>query len=337
MTVTTNSACTKLLFDEKKRVRGVRVVERGDGGKLSDKWEDIEIGDGGEVVVSLGALQTPQLLNLSGIGDEEELKKAGVTERVVHNPAVGKNLQDHYDILLNGVIRDYSQSKSSSFRNMKFLYDQYKQYRYGDGGGIFRTIIEYGGFVKSDPSLPRPDLQLHYQTAILLNHAKTKNFDDGFSLHLCHLYPSSRGTIGIRSNNPQDHPVINPNMVSTEEDEEVQVRAFDIGRRIIDGEAFQKFNPRYDAKFSPPALSASREEKLKYIRQTGDSIYHPVGTCSMGKETDPGSVVDSKLRLLGVNGVRIADASIMPFLLGGNTNAPSMMIGMKAAKFISGV
>ena len=329
LSVLTETSAVKLLFDEKKRVSGVRFTERSGSGKLSTAYFDVQVKE--EVIVSQGAFHSPQLLQLSGIGAPSALEEKGI-EVVCANSNVGENLQEHLDVILVTKLGAYSPTKSLSLSNLSFLASETRRYS-KTGKGIGTSILETGAFLRSLPSLTRPDLQLHFLATPLVDHARKKIFFDGVSLHACNLYPKSKGSVSLRSSNPQDSPVIRPNFLKEKEDEETILRAFDIVAKLLISPAFDSFNHKV-CFLSDSPLSLSREEKLEFIRKNSDGIYHPVGTCRMGKSSDPTSVVDPSLRLLGVEGVRVADASIMPNLIGGNTNAPSMMIGAQCAKFI---
>jgi choline dehydrogenase len=193
------------------------------------------------------------------------------------------------------------------------------------------NFLQAGAFLKSREGLDRPDLQLHYVNAMMVDHGRTQVKSDGFTIHACQLRPESRGTITLASNDPFDHPLIDPNYLATEEDRRAMREGVKISREIAAQDAFSAF--RGD-EFMPGPGVQSDDEIDAFVRETGETIYHPVGTVSMGiHDADP---LDSELRVRGVEGLRVVDASVMPTLIGGNTNAPTIMIAEKAADMILG-
>jgi choline dehydrogenase-like flavoprotein len=197
--------------------------------------------------------------------------------------------------------------------------------------GLFTTnFAESGGFLKTDPALARPDIQLHFVVGLVDDHARARHFATGYSLHTCVLRPKSRGTVGLLSADPLSAPRIDPQFLSDSADLDVLLRGVALGRRIMDAPAFAALHPdeMYTAGIRDDA--GLREQ----IKKRADTIYHPVGTCRMGAPGDPLSVVDPKLMVKGVDGLYVVDASVMPTLIGGNTNAPTIMIAEKAADML---
>ena len=283
-----------------------------------------------EVLVCAGAVQSPQILQLSGIGDPADLSAAGI-ETVHALPGVGQNLQDHLDVTLSWAcpqpITIYSQRKGLKTLLVGLNYLLFKK---GIGR---RQFLESGAFLRSRPDLDRPDLQVHCVLAVTQNHGKTVVERDGFTFHVCQLRPESRGRVGLRSSDPFDDPAIFANYLSAEEDR----RALREGVRMMREVASQPALDPYRSEELFPGEDIQSDEAVDaWIRSAAETIYHPVGTCRMGADGDPMAVVDAQLRVRGLKGLRVVDASVMPTLVGGNTNAPTIMIAEKAADMILG-
>ncbi|WP_137787847.1 choline dehydrogenase [Sphingomonas sp. 3P27F8] len=282
----------------------------------------------GEALLCAGAVQSPQILQLSGIGDPARLKDAGV--RAVHDlPGVGENLQDHLDVIMNwrchGLTTAYSATKG--LRQIRIGLEYLLR---GTGYGR-QQFLESGAFVNSRAGLSRPDIQIHGVLAIMQDHGKVRVKQDGFSMHLCQLRPESRGRVTIASGDPLADPLIFANYLSQPEDVRVMRECVKIGRDVASQAAF---DPYRDDEIAPGASVRSDAEIDAWVRQKSETIYHPVGTCKMGVDGDRMAVVDAQLRVRGVEGLRVVDASVMPTLVGSNTNAPTIMIAEKAADMI---
>ena len=283
-----------------------------------------------EVLLSGGAVHSPHILQLSGIGDPEELAAAGVA--VTHAlPGVGKNLQDHLDVVLSWSTPNtpsaYSYNKGL---NRLLTGARYMLLKQGPGRQQF---LEAGAFLKSRPDLDRPDLQLHCVLAIMQDHGKMLIQQDGFSVHVCQLRPESRGKIGLASADPNAEPTILNNYLSTDEDR----RALREGVKMVRNVAAQAALTEICGEELFPGPAGQTDEEIDaWIRKAAETIYHPVGTCRMGSASDAQAVVDDQLRVIGLRGLRVIDASVMPTLVGGNTNAPTIMIAEKAADMILG-
>jgi choline dehydrogenase-like flavoprotein len=282
------------------------------------------------VILSAGAFQSPQLLMLSGIGPPEELRRHGIA--VAHAlPGVGRNLQDHLDFTL---LYKAKSPHLFGFRPSALarLPREMLRWRRERRGLLTTNFAESGGFIKSDPALPRPDLQLHFVLGLVDDHARKRHFATGYSLHTCVLRPKSRGTVGLRDADPMSAPRIDPQFLSDADDLEVLLKGVKMGRRIMDAEPFRALEPNelYTADVRDDA------GLRQAIRDRADTIYHPVGTCRMGAAADPLAVVDPSLRVRGLDGLYVVDASVMPTLVGGNTNAPTIMIAEKAADQLGG-
>jgi choline dehydrogenase-like flavoprotein len=279
-----------------------------------------------EVVLAAGAFQSPQLLMCSGVGPGEHLRALGL--QVVHDaPGVGEGLQDHPDYIINRKIGSgelMGVSLGGTLRLAKEVWRYVRERR----GMLTSNFAEAGGFVKSEPGIERPDLQLHFVVGMVDNHNRTLHLGHGLSCHVCVLRPKSRGTVRLASRDARDAPLIDPRFLAEPEDLAALVRGFKLVRRILDAPALGAFpsTELYTAQVQSDA------EIERAIRARADTVYHPAGTCRMG--SDAGAVLDPELRVRGVQGLRVADCSVMPSLIGGNTNAPAMMIGERAADFM---
>lgn len=303
---------------EGKRITGVLV--RRDG-----KTETLRAGRA--VVMAAGAFQTPQILMLSGIGPGAELGKFDIGVR--HElPGVGRNLQDHLDFTL--MYKARSPHLFGLPGGLLKLPREIRRYRREGKGLLTSNFAESGGFLRTDPSLPRPDVQFHFVLGLVDDHARKKHFGTGYSLHTCVLRPRSRGVVGLRNADPMSPPRIDPQFLSDSADMEVMLKGVKLGRRIMDSEPFRALAPNELYTAGVYEDDALRDQ----IRARADTIYHPVGTCRMGAADDPQAVVDPSLKVRGLDGLYVVDASIMPTLIGGNTNAPTIMIAEKAADIL---
>ncbi|MDP6345890.1 MAG: choline dehydrogenase [Alphaproteobacteria bacterium] len=299
--------------------RAVGVAYRRDG-------EDRQVRAAAEVILSGGALQSPQLLLLSGIGPGDELSRHGIP--VAHDlPGVGRNLHDHIDY----ITAHHTDSKhllGLTLGSVPQLIGAIREWRNHRTGMITTNFAEAGGFLKSRPDLPMPDVQLHFVVGIVDDHSRKRHFHRGFSCHVCQLRPKSRGHVGLNSADPTAAPLIDPNFLAEPEDLDTMVAGFKLMRRILRAPALAPYRGQelYTADVD------TDEDIARAIRGRADTVYHPVGSCKMGK--DEMAVVDPQLRVHGLGGLRVVDASIMPAIIGGNTNAPTIMIGEKAADMI---
>lgn len=282
-----------------------------------------------EVIVSAGAFGSPQLLQLSGIGAAAELQKAGVTPR--HElPGVGKNLQDHIDYVQSWKVPGNTASFGATPQGIGKIMGSMLEWRKQRTGMITSTIATAGAFFRSTADVRIPDLQLVFVVALVDDHARKAHFSHGISCHVDVLRPYSRGTVGIQSADPRVAPVIDPQFLSDERDLQLLVKGGQAQQRLMESTPFNSVRGKMLYNVNVNDTKAMEQD----IRSRADPQYHPVGTCKMGPDSDPLAVVDAQLRVKGIAGLRVADASIMPTLIGGNTNAPSIMIGEKCAELI---
>ncbi|MBL4942332.1 MAG: choline dehydrogenase [Colwellia sp.] len=283
-----------------------------------------------EVLLSAGAFNSPQLLMLSGIGPKAELAKHDIT--LVHDlTGVGQNLQDHPDTV---VVTHHNRTDLLAIRPKAawWLFKQALQYFQQKRSGILTSAVaESGGFIKSKPSLSRPDLQLHFIPTAFDDHGRDLKMllNYGISLHTCLLRPKSRGSVTLYGNNANLHPKITLNMLDHEDDQKTMIQAVKIARSILSQPPLSEANGR---EIFPGEHTQSDEEILEFLKNKANTIYHPVGTCKMGN--DELAVVDNQLKVHGIKNLRVIDASIMPTLISGNTNAPTIMIAAKIAEDI---
>ncbi|WP_186116059.1 GMC family oxidoreductase [Burkholderia gladioli] len=304
---------------EGRRANGVTLARRG--GRLET------IGARAEVIVAAGAFNSPQLLMCSGIGPAEQLRRHGI--EVLHDaPEVGRNLIDHIDFIINKRV-DSSELVGICLRGLAKMTPQLLRWFSKRDGMMSSNVAEAGGFLKSEPGLDRPDLQLHFCTALVDDHNRHMHWGFGYSLHVCALRPKSRGTVELASGDAREAPLIDPRFFSDERDLDLLMTGAKAMRRILAAEPLASQGGR--ELYTDPSDDDARLRAT--IVERADTIYHPVGTCRMG--SDARAVVDTQLRVRGVEGLRVVDASVMPTLIGGNTNAPSVMIGERAAEFIA--
>ncbi|MCE2692498.1 MAG: choline dehydrogenase [Rubrivivax sp.] len=286
-----------------------------------------------EVILSAGALQSPQLLMLSGVGPGAHLQALGLP--VLHDlPGVGQHLHDHIDVVqvvdAPGHHDLFGLSLAGAVRAMRGIFEWRRQRT----GMLTTNFGEGGAFLRSAPDEPVPDLQLHFVVGKLVDHGRKTVFGHGYSCHVCLLRPKSRGSVTLASPDPLAAPLIDPAFLSDPDDTARLVRGFKLMRHILAQPALAQHGGREVAASAAARTDAQIET---YVRQHADTIYHPVGTCRMGpagKADDGGSVVDAELRVHGLQGLRVVDASVMPQIVGGNTNAPTIMIAEKASELI---
>ena len=311
------SALTEKIIVEEGRATGI-VIRQGRSQRTLKAR--------GAVILSAGAFGSPQILQLSGIGPANHLHVMGI-DVVLDKPAVGADLQDHIDYVSSFETQSqdfFGDSLAGTWRMIKAI----TQHRIKRTGIMTTCFAEAGGFWKSDASLPAPDIQYHFVPAMLEDHGRTKVKGHGFSVHACVLRPYSRGTVRLASRDAAQAPLIDPAFLTDDRDMATLVAGVRQMHRIFKAPSLAAY-AGVDRNATPIDDDAALDA---LIRSRADTVYHPVGTCRMGAKAD--DVVDAKLRLRGVAGLYVADASIMPRLVSGNTNAPSMMIGERAADFV---
>ena len=316
--VETRARALRLLFDG-KRVVGAEILQRGVRRAIRARRETI---------VSLGAFGSPQLLMLSGIGDGGALAELGIVS-VVDLPGVGANLHDHPDVVL-GFASPSRDLLGLSFGAVAPLVAAIGRYRRERRGMATTNFAEAGGFLKTNPDLAQPDVQLHFVVAVVEDHARKLRWGRGMTCHVCALKPKSRGALKLASRDPLAAPLIDPAFLAAPEDVETLVAGVKLTRRLM---AAPSLSAHWTHELFGGDEAQNDEEIRAFLRRRVDTVYHPVGTCAMGP--DPHSaVVDARLSVHGVTGLRVVDASIMPEIVAGNTNAPTIMIAEKAAEMI---
>lgn len=312
LTVQTQAQVTSLLFD-KNRVAGIAYIRDG---------KRVQAQANREVILSGGTINSPQLLMISGIGPADHLKSLGIPV-VLDLPGVGQNLQDH---LLAGVMhqcaRPITMASAETFGNI-VNYLLFKK------GPFCSNIAEAGGFIKLKPDSKSPDLELIFAPTYYMNHGFSNPEGHGYAIGMVLEHPESKGHIALRSNDPFEAPLIHPNYLASESDLSVLVEGIKLARRLAQAKAFNEFR---GAEVWPGPEALDDASVSEFIRDTAETLYHPVGTCKMGN--DSMAVVDARLRVHGVENLRIVDASVMPSHIAGHTNAPTIMIAERSADLI---
>ncbi len=317
LTVITHAHATKIII-ENKVATGINYQHKGQNKTVTAKHE---------IILSGGAYNSPQLLLLSGIGPAEKLTPHGI--EVKHELAgVGANLQDHVDFTLGYKSKDNSLFGIGLHTTFRFLKELIGLGKSGQRSLARSLFSQSGGFVKSSEEIDRPDLQFHFVHGLLDDHARKLHLGYGFSCHVCVLRPFSRGDVSLKDNKPLSDPAIDTKQLSDDRDLELLIKGARITRSILESEVMTLYR---DKDMFTDGVNTHVEWEQR-IRNRSDTIYHPAGTCKMG--TDKMSVVDPQLRVHGIENLRVVDASIMPTLIGGNTNAPTIMIAEKAADLI---
>ena len=311
------------------------IVERGEGGPVC---RGVQFTGGGtawnasarrEVLLTAGAVGSPQILQLSGIGPAALLRQYGIAP-LVDAPGVGENLQDHLQLRMVFKVqgaKTLNTMAANWYGKMKIGLE----YAMFQSGPMSMAPSQLGAFAKSHPALATPDLQYHVQPLSLEKFGEPLHGFPAFTASVCNLRPTSRGHVRIGAADSYAAPKITPNYLNTEQDRATAAAALALTRTIVAAPALSRFAPE---EFKPGAHYRSAEELAQAAGAIGTTIFHPVGTCKMGRAGDPLAVVDSALRVIGVAGLRVVDASVMPFITSGNTNSPTVMIAEKAAQMI---
>jgi choline dehydrogenase len=319
LTVMTEAPAARVTFDG-KRASGVVIAASGGQGERLVKAQR-------EVLLSAGTFASPKILNLSGIGNGADLQRLGI-ETVAHVPGVGENLQDH--VTSHIITRTKSRVPYGiSVPGLPALALEVLKYAFLRRGLGASNMIEGGGFIRTNPNLDRPDIQLIFVPAYRGKFPKLLAYGHGYTTTTELLRPKSRGTVSLSRPDPQAPLVIDPKFFSENDDLEVLLTGYKESRRILASAPFQALGP---VEMTPGAARQSDDDLRDFILHNSGTGFHPVGTCKMG--VDDMSVVDPELKVRGVSGLRVIDASVMPTLIGGNTNAPTIMIAEKAADMI---
>jgi choline dehydrogenase len=314
-------ALVKRLRIEGRRVSGLELYRDGEEQFAAARRETI---------LSAGAVGSPQILQLSGVGPGALLRSHGIP--VVHDlPGVGANLQDHlqlrmafkvkHALTLNTMLGSWWQKALMGC-----------QYAWSRSGAMTMPPSQMGAFTKSDASQATPNLEYHIQPISLDKFGDPPHPFNAFTASACNLRPTSRGHVRIKSADPRAYPAIAPNYLTTDEDRQVAANAIRLTRRIVLGtEAMKKYEPE---EYTPGAAFQSEDELVRAAGNIGTTIFHPVGTCKMGRDSDASAVVDPQLRVRGVERLRVIDASIMPTITSGNTNSPTLMIAERGSEIV---
>jgi choline dehydrogenase len=324
--VWTGATVSRLLFDTaadgQLRATGVEVLPVGGGAPLQARCR-------GEIVLAAGAIGTPQILQLSGIGAGAELQALGITPRLDRS-GVGANLQDHLQIRAVFAVEGVKtlNTLAANWWGKALIGLEYAARR---SGPMSMAPSQLGAFTRSDPSKPHANLEYHVQPLSLDAFGEPLHGFNAFTASVCNLNPESRGRVKITSPRPEDAPSILANYLSTPGDRQVAADSLRLTRRIAAMPALARYSPR---EVKPGDEYQADDELARLAGDIGTTIFHPVGTAKMGRDDDPAAVVDARLRVLGVQGLRIADASVMPTITSGNTNSPTLMIAERAAAWM---
>jgi choline dehydrogenase len=318
LTVVTSALVLRILI-EKGRAIGVEYFAHGKPTRATASQE---------VIVAAGAINSPKLLLLSGIGPADELRALGIPVEA-DLPGVGRNLQDHLDINIVARIREPI-SYNGRDRGLPAALSGLRWMLRRDGPAT-SNVAEGGGFTRSDSRVAAPDIQFHFLPAMVIEHGRVRASGHGFTLHTNCLRPESRGAVRLKSDDPRAKPAVDPNYLLSHADLRVLLAALKRGRDIINAPPLRTI---LETELHPGPSIRTDVDLIAFIRQAAETDYHPVGTCRMGVDAE--AVVDPQLRVRGVDRLRVCDSSIMPTLVSGNTNAPSIMIGEKGADIIVG-
>jgi choline dehydrogenase len=323
LTIMTGCHVERLLIEDTEQGRVCRGVQFTGAGRAFTATAH------GETLLAAGAIGSPQILQLSGIGPAADLHRHGITPQV-DLPGVGENLQDHLQLRMvfkvSGV-KTLNTSASNWFGKMKIGLE----YAMFQSGPMSMAPSQLGAFVRSGPEQATPNLQYHVQPLSLEKFGDPLHGFPAFTASVCNLRPTSRGHVRIASGDSYAAPKITPNYLSTTEDRKTAAAALGLTRRIVAAPALARYKPE---EHKPGPHYRTEDELAEAAGQIGTTIFHPVGTCKMGRPDDPAAVVDSQLRVKGVDRLRVVDASVMPFITSGNTNSPTLMIAEKTAQQI---
>jgi choline dehydrogenase len=330
LTVITEAMVNKLLIDpSSKNCFGVQYIQ--DGKTIDVRCTAADATNQGEVILSAGAIGSVQVLERSGVGSATHLNKLGIPV-ITDLPGVGENLQDHLQLRMiykvNGI--KTLNTKANSLLG-KLLIGM--EYVFKRSGPMSMAPSQLGAFAYSSADQPSANLEYHVQPLSLEKFGEDLHSFNAITASVCNLRPTSRGSVHISSTDPEAPPVIAPNYLSTDEDRKVAADALRLTRKIVESPALKPYAPD---EYKPGKQYQSDEELIKAAGDIGTTIFHPVGTCKMGRDDDPMAVLDSQLRVRGIHHLRVVDASAMPTITSGNTAAPTMMIAQRAVELLTG-
>jgi choline dehydrogenase len=319
----TGAHINRIVFDG-ARATGVEIAPLGGGEPVV-----AQLAPGGEVVLATGSIGSPQILQLSGIGDPAVLAANGIATRVA-SPGVGANLQDHLQIrAVYGIEGARTLNTMAATLWGKAVIGLH--YAWKRSGPMSMAPSQLGAFTRSSPERAHPNLEYHVQPLSLDAFGEPLHPFNAFTASVCNLNPTSRGHVRIRSADPATPPRIAPDYLSTDDDRHIAAQSLRVTRRIVAQPALAPFKPK---EIKPGVQFESDADLATLAGDIGTTIFHPVGTAKMGPASDPMAVVDARLRVHGVEGLRVVDASVMPTITSGNTNAPTLMIAERAAEWI---
>lgn len=322
LSVVSKALTTHVLFDGKRAI-GVEYLQ---GRQTKQVYADKE------VILSGGAINSPQILMLSGVGNARHLRELGIPV-IADLPGVGENLQDHLEVYVQQACTKPITLYSAQWKfphNMIRIGLEWFFNRTGDGA---TAHLESGGFIRSRPGVLHPDIQYHFLPSTVNDHGRKIGPCHAYQVHVGPMRPTSRGFLRIKSRNPMEHPIIVANYLSTEQDLREMCDGIKLTREIF---AQRAFDPYRGIEIAPGSTVTSDKDIEDFLRNMADSAYHPSCTCKMGSPGDPMAVVDPETRVIGLEGLRVVDASIMPSIISGNLNGPTIMLAEKAADIILG-
>ncbi|MGZ8320076.1 MAG: GMC family oxidoreductase, partial [Telluria sp.] len=323
LTIMTGCHVERLILEDSDQGKVCRGVEFTGGGTAWRATADRE------TLLAAGAVGTPQILQLSGIGPAAALQSLGIAPHV-DLPGVGENLQDHLQLRMIYKVRGaptLNMRAGSWLGKMKIGLE----YALFQSGPMSMAPSQLGAFARSDDSQATPNLQYHVQPLSLEKFGEALHPFPAFTASVCNLRPTSRGHVRIASSDSYAPPKITPNYLSTLDDRKTAAAALNLTRKIVAAPALARYEPE---EYRPGIHYRTEDELAEAAGLIGTTIFHPVGTCKMGRADDQSAVVDSQLKVNGVRGLRVVDASVMPFITSGNTNSPTLMIAEKAAEMI---
>jgi choline dehydrogenase len=320
LTIVTGALSDKLIYNDTNSVEGIEFIIN------NKRFYAVA---SAETILAAGAIGSPAILQRSGIGPAGVLQKAGI-EPVLELAGVGQNLQDHLQLRTIFKVEGIK-TLNQQYHSLKGKLSMALEYLLFRKGPLSMAPSQLGAFLKSDPSVETPDLEYHVQPLSLDKFGEPLHKFPAFTASICDLRPTSRGYVNVTDNDPASAPAISPEYLSTDEDRTKAAQALRITREIVSQDAFKPFKP---VEYLPGIKYQNNDELAYAAGNVGTTIFHPVGTCKMGKTDDPSAVVDSRLRVIGMKGLRVVDASIMPTITSGNTSSPTIMIAEKGSEMI---